>query len=262
MLVRRRMRALCVIGAVALVAALPGTVARAEPVDEDITCEGPGSDDSSGIFPLDGVRPKHRARGHGGWAPTKWPTGIPNAGDARMMLYGLVVEDRQVSHYDRRKFRVSGSRDCWIRQGPDCCSTREIVLQNQSTVPVTLRGKCEVLTGSWTSEYDDTPFDTPRGVDIDHIVPLKAAWNSGASTWDVAKREKFANDVSPNTPQLIAVSASSNRSKGDRRPDQWMPPEPVAQCPYSEAWVAVKSKYGLSVTQDEKNTLTSTLRHC
>ncbi|MEV6670752.1 HNH endonuclease family protein [Streptomyces sp. NPDC051162] len=260
MLVRRRLRALSVIGAVVLVVALPGTVARAEPVDDDIACEGPGSDDSSGALPPDSA-PKGRK--HGGWTPTKWPTGIPNAGDARMMLYNLTVEDKQVANYARTKFRVSGSKDCWIKQGPDCCSTREIVLQNQSTTPVTLKGKCNVLTGSWTSEYDNKPpFTTPRGVDIDHIVPLKAAWNSGAEKWDVAKRERFANDISPNTPQLIAVSASSNRSKGDRRPDQWMPPEPGAQCPYSEAWVAVKSKYGLSVTPDEKSALTATLRHC
>ncbi|GAA0330664.1 HNH endonuclease family protein [Streptomyces blastmyceticus] len=260
MLVRRRLRALCVIGAVALIAGLPGTVARAEPLD-DITCEGPESDDSSGIFPLDGAPSKSRARDHGGWTPTKWPTGIPNAGDARMMLYGLAVKDKTAIKYHREDFRVDGSKNCWIKQGPDCCSTREIVLQAQSTVPVTLRGKCEVITGRWTSEYDDLVSDNRRDIDIDHIVPLKAAWDSGASTWDVAKRERFANDISPNTPQLIAVSKWSNRRKGDKGPDVWLPAD-TAVCPYSEAWVAVKSKYGLSVTQDEKDKLNEKLRHC
>ncbi|MEU2870022.1 HNH endonuclease family protein [Streptomyces olivoreticuli] len=260
MLVRRRLRALCVIGAVVLVAALPGTVAHAEPVD-DVACEGPESDDSSGIFPLDGAPSKRSARDHGGWAPTKWPTGIPNAGDARQMLYGLTVKDKTAVKYRREEFRVNGSSNCWISQGPDCCPTREIVLRAQSTVPVTLKGKCKVEKGRWTSEYDDVESDKRGEIDIDHIVPLKAAWDSGASNWDVAKREKFANDISPNTPQLIAVSRRSNRQKGDSGPDEWLPND-TAKCPYSEAWVAVKSKYGLSVTRDEKSTLTSTLRHC
>ncbi len=53
-------------------------------------------------------------------------------------------------------------------------------------------------------------------IDIDHIVPLSEAWKSGASGWTTAKREQFANDLS--IAQLIAVSASSNRSKGDSDP--------------------------------------------
>ncbi|MGW1073507.1 HNH endonuclease family protein [Streptomyces sp. NPDC002537] len=241
-------------------AVLPGTVTYAAPADDDITCEGPEPDESSATG-----TPGSRAGG--AWTPAKWPTGIPNAGDARDMLGQLLVErGRVVAKYDRTAFRVGGGTGCWIRQarpGEDCCSTREIVLKEQSTVPVRLSGKCRVIAGRWTSEYDlpgKKEIAKPGQLDIDHIVPLKEAWDSGASTWDVAKREKFANDISPDTPQLIAVSGSTNRSKGDKRPDQWMPPDPAAACPYTEAWIAVKHKYDLSVTQDEGNALAKSLR--
>ncbi|WP_235483122.1 HNH endonuclease family protein [Streptomyces roseoverticillatus] len=265
---RRRLSTVAVIGTVTFAALLPGTVTyAAAPVrpavaqdDDDVTCEGPDPDESPG--PAASGSSRRLPRG-GGWAPAKWPTGIPNAGDARNMLGQLIVADNKPPGYHRSKFRVSGSNDCWIRQGDPCCTTRQIVLKEQSTIPVTLKGKCEVVKGNWTSEYDSRAFaGSPKGLDIDHIVPLKAAWDAGADTWDVAKRERFANDISPGTPQLIAVSATSNRSKGDKRPDQWMPPDPLAACPYGEAWIAVKHKYDLTVTRAEGNALARTLDHC
>ncbi|WP_424893207.1 hypothetical protein [Streptomyces sp. XH2] len=79
-------------------------------------------------------------------------------------------------------------------------------------------------------------------------MPLRAAWDAGADTWDVAKRERSAYDISPGTPRLIAVSATSNPSKG--------------ACPYGEAWTGVKRKYDLTVTRAEGDVLARTLDHC
>jgi hypothetical protein len=66
---------------------------------------------------------------------------------------------------------------------------------------------------------------------IDHVVPLAEAWRSGAAAWNADQRERFANDLVD--PQLIAVSASSNRSKGDQDPAEWKPPRRVTWCLYS-----------------------------
>ncbi|WP_432278394.1 HNH endonuclease family protein [Nocardia carnea] len=71
-----------------------------------------------------------------------------------------------------------------------------------------------------------------------HVVALAEAWRSGASEWSAERREEFANDLT--NPQLIAVTASSNRSKGDQDPADWMPPNPAAHCTYAQIWVGVK----------------------
>ena len=83
---------------------------------------------------------------------------------------------------------------------------------------------------------------------------------SGASSWTTAQREALANDVS--RPQLWAVSASANRSKGDRSPDQWKPPLTSFYCTYAKAGIDGKSFYSLTVTSAEKTALSSMLDTC
>ncbi|WP_234392296.1 HNH endonuclease family protein [Streptomyces sp. WM6378] len=78
------------------------------------------------------------------------------------------------------------------------------------------------MSGTWHSEYDGKTLTASGQVDIDHMVPLAASWRAGADLWDTAKRKAFANDLEHS--QLIAISAASNRSKGDRTPDLWKPP--------------------------------------
>ncbi|MFC0058167.1 hypothetical protein [Streptomyces actinomycinicus] len=72
--------------------------------------------------------------------------------------------------------------------------------------------------------------------------------------------QKFANDLIE--PQLIAVSASSNRAKGDQSPDQWAPPLHSYWCTYSEAWTYVKYVYHLNTTEAEENKLNEMLDTC
>jgi hypothetical protein len=83
---------------------------------------------------------------------------------------------------------------------------------------------------------------------------------SGASSWTAAQRQAFANDVA--RPQLWAVTASVNESKGDRSPDQWKPPLISFYCTYAESWIEVKSYYSLTITSAEKTALTSMLQSC
>ncbi|MFJ5548729.1 DUF1524 domain-containing protein [Streptomyces sp. NPDC093225] len=92
------------------------------------------------------------------------------------------------------------------------------------------------------------------------MVPLATAWRSGADTWDDARRSAFANDLV--RPQLLAVSAATNRAKGDQGPDEWQPPATTYWCTYATAWTNVKSHYDLTVTASEKDKLTTMLGTC
>nr|WP_246297449.1 excalibur calcium-binding domain-containing protein [Janibacter cremeus] len=118
---------------------------------------------------------------------------------------------------------------------------------------------CTVRTGSWTSRYDNRRFSRASDLDIDHVVALKEAWESGASSWSAARRQGFANDLGYG-PSLIAVSASTNRSKSDRDPAQWMPRS--SRCWYAGHWVAVKWRWGLKVDRSEKAALKRALSTC
>jgi len=108
--------------------------------------------------------------------------------------------------------------------------------------------------------YDAVWVDTSSDVNIDHIVALAEAWRSGANTWSSSQRQAFANDLT--IAQLIAVSQSSNASKGDRDPSEWMPPNSNTWCIYIREWVWVKDVYNLSVDSPEKSAMASVLANC
>ncbi|KAH9063391.1 hypothetical protein EDB87DRAFT_179140 [Lactarius vividus] len=139
------------------------------------------------------------------------------------------------------------------------CDTRETVLKRDGTSVVT-DSACSAVSGHWSSPYDGVTTTDSSSFDIDHLVPLKEAWVSGARSWTNAQREAFANDLT--RPQLIAVSASSNRSKGDSDPDSWMPPSSSYHCTYVRAWITVKHFYGLTVDSAEKSALTTFINQC
>ena len=139
------------------------------------------------------------------------------------------------------------------------CNTREYVLKRDGS-GVTVGSDCYPTAGSWTSPYDGRAWTAASDLDIDHMVPVKNAWVSGAKAWTTAKRRDFANDVV--RPQLWAVTDSSNRAKSDRSPDAWKPELASFHCTYARAWVAVKSYWVLSVTAAERAALTSMLNTC
>ncbi len=139
------------------------------------------------------------------------------------------------------------------------CDTRDVVLQRAGDSVRTAEG-CKIVQGTWISPYDGKATRDPQDLDIDHMVPLANAWRTGAATWTDAKREQFANDLT--RPELIAVTASTNRSKGDQDPSEWKPPNRDYWCDYAKQWIAVKSYWGLSVTISEKAALTDMLGTC
>ena len=90
------------------------------------------------------------------------------------------------------------------------------------------------------------------GLDVDHMVPLAEAWDSGASAWTPQCREAYANDQDAET-SLVAVTARSNRSQSDQAPAEWMPPAPdgAVRCQYASEWVGAKLRWGLAADDTE-----------
>jgi hypothetical protein len=177
----------------------------------------------------------------------------PDAAKARELLADLVITDENdAPGYSRAKFPH------WITQY-GTCDTREVVLQRDGQ-DVIQDDQCRATSGTWYSEYDGRTIETASGIDIDHVVPLKEAWRSGASEWTTPERRAFANDLVDS--QLIAVSAGSNRSKGDKDPGNWKPPLESYHCTYSRAWISVKATYHLTANPAEAATLAQMLDTC
>ncbi|MER7927865.1 HNH endonuclease family protein [Streptomyces sp. NPDC096057] len=179
------------------------------------------------------------------------PTPV-SAATARTYLASLTVATEVRTGYVRDLFptwdTISGT-----------CNTREWILKRDGTNVVT-NSACTATSGSWYSPYDGATWTAASDVDIDHLVPLAEAWDSGARNWTTAQRESFANDVT--RPQLLAVTDNVNQSKGDQDPATWMPSLTSYRCTYVRAWVQVKYYYDLSVDSAEKTALTNYLSGC
>ncbi|WP_030568528.1 HNH endonuclease family protein [Streptomyces aureocirculatus] len=165
----------------------------------------------------------------------------------------IAAEDR--TGYEREKFKH------WIDADRDGCSTRNETLLDEAVAAPDRTGRCTLTGGRWYSPYDDTYVDGPRGLDIDHYVPLAESWDSGASTWTAKEREAYANDLDDERA-LIAVTATSNRSKADQDPATWMPPAAGYHCEYATTWVTVKTRWQLAIDSAEAAALTSVLGEC
>jgi len=150
----------------------------------------------------------------------------------------------------------------WLDLDGNGCDAREDTLVAESLVTATVSDSgCEVLDGRWLSIYDGVEITESSDLDVDHLVPLAEAWRSGASGWDTTRRMAFANDLSfPN--HLIAVTASTNRSKSDSPPNEWRPPRQESWCRYATAWVTIKLTWSLTATTAERDALGQMLDTC
>lgn len=168
------------------------------------------------------------------------------------LLRSVPVAVENTSTYSRDYFQH------WIDADGDGCDTRQEVLIAESTVPTTPAGDCPVTSGQWVSWYDGGVWTIPSDVDIDHMVPLSEAWNSGAQSWSAEQRRDFANDLTIDA-SLAAVTDNVNQSKSDKDPAEWLPPSAGAVCRYIGDWVVVKYRWGLNADQAEVNTLNTLL---
>lgn len=141
----------------------------------------------------------------------------------------------------------------WIDADGDGCDTRDEVLIAESLTTPRIGPDCPVR-GSWRSVYDGLTTTRASALDVDHVVALKEAWDSGAWAWTPARRQGYANDLG-DARSLRAVSVASNRAKGDQDPAGWLPPLRAFRCTYATDWVAVKVRWRLSVDARERAAL-------
>ena len=133
----------------------------------------------------------------------------------------------------------------WIDEDGDGLNTRHEVLAEESLIkPVISNNK--VVSGKWFDKYTGKYFTNPSDLDIDHLVPLKNAYISGASNWSKKKKSRYYNYLKYDN-HLIAVSKSANRNKSDKSPVDWLPPNEEYQCEYVREWFKIKTAWGLAI---------------
>ncbi|WP_435217077.1 HNH endonuclease family protein [Streptomyces sp. bgisy034] len=169
----------------------------------------------------------------------------------------LPVATESRDGYSRDKFRHWTVGD----DPADGCNTRAEVLIHEAVTPPAVGPGCRLTGGSWFSYYDTTVVTSAPGLDIDHMVPLAEAWDSGASAWTPRRREAYANDQGAE-PSLVAVTARSNRSKADQDPADWLPPAADVHCRYVGEWVGTKLRWGLAVDDAELDSLEGVASDC
>lgn len=170
--------------------------------------------------------------------------------------------------------KVAYNRDEWNHwvNNRDCWTVREYVLARDAepgslslvdgagnpTADVNVA--CEIKSGTWIDPYTGQSFTNPSDLDIDHMIPLKYAATHGGQAWDSNRKQEYANSL--DNSHLLAVSASANRSKSDKGPGDWKPSNKSYECAYASSWVNIASKWQLSVTEKDANSLKEMLATC
>ena len=150
----------------------------------------------------------------------------------------------------------------WADEDSDCLNTRHEVLISESLNGTGLSSSgCSVVSGQWYAAFTGTYVTNPSSLDVDHFVPLANAHDSGGWAWSLATKRSYYNDL-VDPQHLIAVTASANRSKGSRGPEEWKPSDSSYWCQYADSWVDIKVRWGLTVTPAEFAALQVMLGTC
>jgi hypothetical protein len=188
-------------------------------------------------------------------APGPEPTG-----SAAAALASLDVKGRApLTGYSRKQFGPA-----WADVDHNGSDTRNDVLARDLTGTTFRPGThdCVVVAGILADPYTGTSITFTKThateVQIDHVVALGNAWQTGAFAWDPQTRKAFANDPR----ELLAVDGPSNEAKGDGDAATWLPPARAERCDYIARQIAVKSDYHLWVTPAEKDAMSRVLQRC
>ncbi|NAZ83840.1 DUF1524 domain-containing protein, partial [Kineococcus sp. R8] len=197
--------------------------------------------------------------------PPEPPTPAPSSaapGTAAAALAGLPVKGRAPrTGYERAAFGQA-----WADVDRNGCDTRNDVLRRDLAAVEVRPGTqgCVVLTGTLADPYSGSTIafvrgaDTSAAVQVDHVVALSDAWQTGAQAWDTATRTAFANDPL----ELLAVDGPLNQRKGDGDAATWLPPATGFRCAYVARQIAVKARYGLWVKPAERDAMARVLDTC
>ena len=144
----------------------------------------------------------------------------------------------------------------------DGCSLRQRILKRELGETAVLDG-CNVVAGEFDEPYTgehvvlNNKSDVAK-IQIDHVVALSDAWQKGAQYKDYETRNKIATDPL----NLLAVDGPANEQKSDGDAATWLPKNKRFRCQYVARQVSVKYKYGLWVTEAEKEAIVRVLENC
>jgi hypothetical protein len=201
--------------------------------------------------------------------PATLALGAPIAGaaEAKPGLATAVLETLAVKG---RAPKTGYSRDqfgpAWTDVNRNGCDTRNDILKRDLT-GIVFKVKtrdCVVESGTLQDRYSGETINFVRGnitsmeVQIDHVVALSNAWQTGAFKLSIAQRTALANDPL----NLFAVKGRLNSQKGDGDAATWLPPLKSFRCAYVAQQIAVKAKYALWVTAPEKSAMLGILAKC
>lgn len=193
------------------------------------------------------------AVGYSSVRPVLGPDGREDEAASRRVVFSVtpnkqsLLEDIQkqadTAKYDRSLFGG------WVDLDGDCQNTRQEVLQKMSTGALSYTSNnCIVTRGKWVDPYTGKTFTSARDVEVDHLVPVRWAWDHGALSWPADKRAAFVNDLS----NLFIVDRFVNQRKGAKGPDKWLPPSDAFRCQYVTRFQRVVLKYGMTLSEEER----------
>lgn len=191
--------------------------------------------------------------------PTLPPAAVDDPPDGAAIVGELDIAAPYLGEirYDRGEWRH------WTDDDRDCQDARQETLIAESTVPVEFRDadRCKVSAGRWIGPYTGTVVENPSALDIDHMVPLYNAHKSGAWRWTAERKREYANYLGY-PAHLTAATASANRQKGAKGPEEWRPPDESYWCRYALDWTAIKVQWGLTATESEAAALREMASTC
>ena len=195
---------------------------------------------------------------------TLFLAGVPEACSAVVptvtdVIATLAVKGRAPkTGYTRDQFGTA-----WKDVDGNSCDTRNDILKRDLLDQV-FKDRCVIVSGTLPDPYSGERIDFVRGaatslaVQIDHVVALSNAWQTGALKLTIEKRTAFANDPL----NLLAVKGVLNSQKSDGDAATWLPPKKSYRCAYVARQVAVKAKYGLWLTAPEKAAIVRIIATC
>lgn len=245
----RPVRGAALLTALVLLAGCAGSATEAMPArSSEPTPSGTSSGSAATAAP---VSPSPSA------SATPTPAGAAVAALARLPVKGKAP----LTGYDRELF---GPR--WSDVDRNGCDTRNDILRRDLRPFAVKPGTngCVVLNGLLADPFSGRTIAFQRGsqtsadVQIDHVVALANAWQTGAFRWSADQRLRFANDPL----NLLAVDGRLNLAKRDSDAASWLPPYRAGRCPMVARQIAAKQQYGLWVTGAERDAMARVLAGC
>ena len=176
----------------------------------------------------------------------------------------LVTEVLEKLEVKGRAPKTGYSRDEFYSGWPtvEGCSLRQRIIKREFGDSAVLDG-CTVVAGEFDEPYTGehrvfTEKSQISKIQIDHVVALSDAWQKGAQYMEKEVRYEIATDPL----NLLAVDGPANEQKSDGDAATWLPSNKKFRCQYVARQVSVKYKYGLWVTEAEKEAILQVLVNC